>query len=327
MTDYISQWFDIIERMNTTNTYKLAFGRAIVECVRLDRYSLDTSKGKAVISFVDIADCMVRYYWDQNFFFQLKQQPGNKVPLIYQEVSELIKKYKALEKTTIPCWSADGIGILRNKDQAFLDSTLLRCASLLKKDVSWRFPYIDRVVKNIYVCNLEDMTLTFNLEDIAEIKDYCYILIKLLNYKWSLLLEKFNRSPEILNKINDAGNRNIPRNSLTKYRDILLKFEFHNGLANDFYSSHPLNSKDISVDHVIPWSFIYRDDIWNLVLTDKSTNSSKSNSVPKADVMTHLKQRNLRLLPLLPSGKEKDNLNFAIKENLVDKYYMMLKAS
>lgn len=327
MTDYISKWFEIIERMNYTNTYKPAFGRAIVECVKFDRYTLDESKSKAVISFVDIAECMVRYYWDQDFFFHLKQQPGSDVPLIYQEVSKLIKRYKDLMGTTIPCWSADGIGIVRSKDEVFLDKIVLNCAKTLKKDVSWRFPKIGSEYKDIYVCDRNGMTLTFDLEAIAEIKDYCYILTKLLNYKWSLLLEKFNTSPEILNKINDVGNTKIQRSPLTKFRDILLKNEFHSGTACDFYSSKSLNPKDISVDHVIPWSFIYKDNIWNLVLTDKSTNSSKNNSVPKDDVITHLKQRNLTLLPLLPKGKEKDDLNFAIKENLVDKYYMMLKAS
>ena len=49
---------------------------------------------------------------------------------------------------------------------------------------------------------------------------------------------------------------------------------------------------DISVDHVIPWSFMYSDDIWNLVLTTKSNNSKKSNIVPSEDVIERLKERN-----------------------------------
>ena len=40
-----------------------------------------------------------------------------------------------------------------------------------------------------------------------------------------------------------------------------------------------LQENDISVYHVIPLSFMYSDDIWNLVLTSKSNNSSKSNII------------------------------------------------
>lgn len=33
MSDYIKQWLDIIENMNNDNTYKLAWGRALLELV------------------------------------------------------------------------------------------------------------------------------------------------------------------------------------------------------------------------------------------------------------------------------------------------------
>ena len=33
----------------------------------------------------------------------------------------------------------------------------------------------------------------------------------------------------------------------------------------DFYTGKTLNDKEIEVDHVIPWSYLYSDDLWNLV--------------------------------------------------------------
>ena len=56
----------------------------------------------------------------------------------------------------------------------------------------------------------------------------------------------------------------------------------------DFYTGDELDMDDISVDHVIPWSFMYSDDIWNLVLTSKSNNSSKSNHIPSKEVFEQL---------------------------------------
>lgn len=64
----------------------------------------------------------------------------------------------------------------------------------------------------------------------------------------------------------------------------------------DFYTGDELDMDDISVDHVIPWSFMYSDDIWNLVLTSKSHNSSKSNHIPSKEVFEQLNQRNKALI-------------------------------
>ena len=99
----------------------------------------------------------------------------------------------------------------------------------------------------------------------------------MLNYKWTQLLEKFNYSPKIASKVNGISETKLRRNSLKKYKDTLL-LEY-SGKAIDFYTGEELNDDDISIDHVIPWSFMYSDDIWNLVIISRSRNSSKSNSI------------------------------------------------
>ena len=124
------------------------------------------------------------------------------------------------------------------------------------------------------------------------------VVSKLLNYKWAQLLEKYNYAPKIVNKVNSISETKLRRESLTKYKNELMK-QFGDGVAIDFYSGKPLANSDISVDHVIPWSIMYSDDIWNLVLTSKSNNSSKSNSIPSQEVIEKLKQRNARLVGLL----------------------------
>lgn len=325
MNGYIEKWIEIIEGMNNTNTYKLAFGRAIVENACIGRYSL--SNDLAVIEFKDIAECMVQYYWNQAFYFNLKQQPGDKVPLIYQRVKILIDEYKRLANTNIPCWANEGLDIIKTKNFALYSRALSECANILTHDVSYRFLNINGRSVDIYRCDLKLKMLFFRLEDLSDIKEYSHILIKLLNYKWSLLLEKYNCAPELLNKINDAAALNIPRNSLSKYKNFLLKNEFHDNTPLDFYSEKPLLNNDISVDHVIPWSFMYRDDIWNLVLTDRKTNSSKSNSVINEHLISRLQYRNKKLCSALPEGKEKEELKMAITENLVKRFYLLFIAS
>ena len=96
--------------------------------------------------------------------------------------------------------------------------------------------------------------------------------------------------------------------------------QFNDGVVIDFYSGKPLADNDISVDHVIPWSFMYSDDIWNLVLTSKSNNSSKSNSIPSQEVIDRLKQRNAHLVGLLAT-KFDNEIRESIDKDLVDKFY------
>lgn len=145
------------------------------------------------------------------------------------------------------------------------------------------------------------------------------VISKLLNYKWAQLLEKYNYAPKIVNKVNSISEAKLRRESLTKYKNELMK-QFADGVAIDFYSGKPLDDNDISVDHVIPWSFMYSDDIWNLVLTSKSNNSSKSNSIPSEEVIEKLKQRNTKLVGLLAT-KFDNEIKESIDKDLVDKFY------
>lgn len=41
-----------------------------------------------------------------------------------------------------------------------------------------------------------------------------------------------------------------------------------------------MDGADMSLDHFVPWSYVAHDELWNLVPTTKSLNSSKSNDLP-----------------------------------------------
>jgi len=51
--------------------------------------------------------------------------------------------------------------------------------------------------------------------------------------------------------------------------------------VQNIYSGELMTVKDISIDHFVPWSYVAHDELWNLVPTTKSLNSSKSNRLPK----------------------------------------------
>ena len=73
-------------------------------------------------------------------------------------------------------------------------------------------------------------------------------------------------------------------------------------------------SDDESVDHVIPWSYLYSDDLWNLVLVKKGANSSKSNNIPGEELIKKLEKRNHRLLDILKEQKLDRKIKNRIEE-------------
>lgn len=84
-----------------------------------------------------------------------------------------------------------------------------------------------------------------------------------------------------------------------------------------------LEENNISVDHVIPWSFMYSDDIWNLVLTSRKFNSSKNNSIPTEEMIHKLEERNNDLIKTIDkSSVYYKDLKMAIENNYVEKFYL-----
>lgn len=314
ISKYINSWLDIIERMNNDNTYKLAWGRAILECISFDK-CYEENANNVFIKFEDIAECMIKYYWNQMFFFNLKQSPA-KVPVVCQETQKLIQDYKEKTNSNIPKWYDEGIKVL-DKDNYL--KTVKKVAKTLHENVAWRFKNIDGKSLEIYQIDKSKNLVVIDYSAALELKDYSVILSKLLNYKWAQLLEKFNFAPKITSKVNGISQAKINRESLTKYKNQLLK-EFEGDTIIDFYTGKEILEDDVSIDHVIPWSFMYSDDIWNLVVTSKSHNSSKSNSIPSEDVINKLKERNLKLLAIVDE-KYKEDIELSIKANYLEKFF------
>ncbi len=313
---YIDDWLTIIEQMNNDNTYKLAWGRAVIECICLDRSYEEN--GETIVAFDEIARCMIRYYWNQLFFFKLKQSPyKDKEPIICSDVNKLIDEWKTNKNSVIPTWY-DEKDVRKNNEELF-DKVLKHVSKTLHENVSWRFKNVPGKTLEIYNYDKANSRLIFSNDDASLLKDaYGIILSKLLNYKWTQLLEKFNYQPKIALKVSGISDNKIRRNNLSKYKEELLKE--YNGKAIDFYTGKELEMNDISIDHVIPWSFMYSDDIWNLVITSKSNNSSKSNSIPSENVIERLKERNNKLKDIV-SGSFKLDIEEALKNNYIDKFY------
>lgn len=228
------------------------------------------------------------------------------------------------KNSKIPIWF-DKAEIYLKEDPVFYQKKIQKIANTLTHDVSWRFMNVNGKSLDIYRLDLKKKEIIFTEEQIMDLHEYAFVLSQLLNYRWAQLLEKFNNCPKIASKVKGISDEKIRRNNLTKYKDILL-LQMKQGKIIDFYTGSSLKENEISLDHVIPWSFMYSDDIWNLVITSKSNNSRKSDSIPSKNIIKRLEDRNIELLNDIPqTSKYYKELKQAIDNNYVEKFYFSLK--
>jgi len=318
MNEYLEKWLKVIDGMRNVNSYKLSWGRSLVELC----HSTVSTDEKVVFTFCQISEHFLKYYWNLTYFFKLYQGPARTKPVIQQITEEMILLYQTKEQSTLPVWF-DIAKVVFMKDPKQYQKYLEKISKAMIQDVSWRFSIIDEKDIDLYVLDLEKRTVTFTQEHYQIVKDHAFVLSQLLNYRWAQLLEKFNQSPRIASKVKGMSDEQLRRNSLTKFKQALLK-QFPDGVVRDFYTNDVLDPNDISIDHVISWSFMYSDDIWNLVITSKSRNSTKSNNKTTQDYINRLKQRNMELENIVSESFRIDLLE-AKEHDFVDKFYFQFK--
>ena len=299
MNKYIKDITTIIRDCSMENTYKMSWIRSIVEYC-----SKNPNINK--IKFEHLSLLIFKYYWNQTIFFNLVQGSNpNKPPEIYQLVKNKIQEYQ-FENNHQPIF----FNRIRNKINIDID----KINRILKKDVSWRFTDLGKKKYEIYNLNINDLSIEIPYPD--KIKEHSDILFELINYRWTQQLEKFNSSPRISKKVNCTDREDIKRGGLSKFKKYL---DLENPDHICFISGEKID-KDLSIDHVIPWSYLFSDDIWNLVYVKKSENSSKSNKIPSEKTILKLEKRNKRLLEKMNNTGLKDKRFIELKQSIEKDY-------
>ena len=309
MDTYIEDLCHVISSGDMQNTYKTAWIRAIVEICLLE-------DDGGVIQFDQIARKMFGYYWNQTIFFGLEQSPNpNKRPKIYQIVVDAIKTYQRK-------FGAEPKWFTRVEHQ--LSIPISSISTVLCRDVSWRFPKVGSDEYQIYDLDLQNRQLAIHQPEL--IRQHSDVLFDLINYRWTQKLEEFNHSPRISKKVKGTDRESMTRSSLAKFKTY-LDIENPNHIC--FLTGKEIPDASLSIDHVLPWSYLFSDDLWNLVYVDRSVNSAKGNRIPTKSEIAALKARNLRLLESLSGSgkrdKQTEELKLAIENDLVGKFWVGCK--
>lgn len=315
----------IIREASYENTYKMAWAKALVEL------SLSLKKqpeDPVVIPLKTLAPLMIKYYWNQTIFFDLVQGSNpKKPPLLLQYAKELIERFYILQGDRKPVIFEKAVLILNDKDPKSYPNFIKKSVRAIKANVAYRFTHLnDKEITSVYSYAKDGDDLTIPKANIQTLADNAQDLFDLINYRWSLILETFNSSPRINKKVRIMDERDIKRSPLQRF-DRFLDVENPGHIC--FICGKPIRGDQLSRDHVIPWSYLFSDDLWNLVYVHKDCNSSKSNVIPNDEAIEKLKERNTTLLEELRTqksgGKEVEELDVAIRHDLVDQFYIGCK--
>lgn len=314
----------IIRECDYDNTYKMALAKSLVE-LSLTR---EINNDPFIITTNEMARKFLKYYWNQTIFFDLVQGSNlKKIPMILQYTKELISNYYDSIGTRKPERYEKAEIYLASHLGKKLDNTVNQIGNAICKDVAWRFTRIDgEFADDIYVFDKDRKLFIVPKKVLTELKENCDDLFDLIDYRWGMILETFNSSPRINKKVKIIDQEGIKRSNLNKFR-IFLDAENPERIC--FICGKKIDEKELSIDHVIPWSYLYSDDLWNLVYVHKGCNSTKSNVIPDQNEINKLKNRNDKLIEVLRQnhlkGKQVDELEVAIEKDYVDKFWIGCK--
>lgn len=279
-TRHLNRVFD-----TTTMTYKYYWFLAILE--------LFVKQGKAWIDIWDIMVLMVANAWYPVHYFKLSfgRNEG-----LYTALIDIQRDY------AIPINIGVDELVQRLHKIAAIDQNLKKRLAFLQKYVPFRFlkPWIDTskdaetLVRSqtwengcLYRMIKQNDSLVVEINPVWY--DYLrenYDILKAFAY-WGLTEYLQVRNPNVPN-ISGKLVKKEERSPLTVQHRFWDNALSHGLEFKCMYTGKLLLPKQYDLDHFIPWSFVSHDLLWNLIPSDSSINSSKSNKLP--DLKRYLPQ-------------------------------------
>ena len=275
-TGSLSRLFD-----NKSESYKLFWFKAILH---------EVGMGKSEIKFGDLIDRMILDAWYMVSEYKLNLGPADTLEKTVIHISENQKFLTTEKEDTL-------LDYLRRTD----DKTVWEYKKTLSLNVPYRLqaPLMDNPDSKLWYnkagivdyINMQD-GMMYSIEHVGTLDssisispawmDYLQsnlgILLGWTDYNLIIYLQRRNPSvPGISNKIYPPQER-----KLTVVSDY-WKYMIKQGNVRDIYTENLLTTRDVSIDHFVPWSYVASDELWNLIPTEKSVNSSKSNNLPVWD--------------------------------------------
>ena len=265
---------------NTTATYKFFWFISILQ--------IHAKSDALKIDVWDIVIRMVANAWYPIHYFRLSFGKSDSLFDIVMELQQI---------TRIPIDANINTIVAGLKDQ--LDDKAVKSRlNILTVNVPYRFlrPWIDtsddkqmvlrsQTLENgcLYSLHKEgkDFYIVLNSNWNQYLHSHYNILLDFAYWNLTTFLQARNPNvPAIPNKLI----RSESRNSLSKQHDYWDMVMNIGEPIHCIYTDKELHPKEYDLDHFIPWSFVSHDLLWNLIPSDESINSSKSNNLPNLEI-------------------------------------------
>ena len=261
---------------NTTATYKFYWFVSIVDLICANR-------GRRCFSFEEIIAGMIAEAWYPIHYFKLSFGKLDSLESIILNIQRLLDipidankdfvRNKILENIERPEIRRQVHILTLNVPYRFLSPWIPKSTDAQVVDQSLVFtngcPYaiVDKsiVLDNLWV----DYLISYS----SILKDFTF-------WNLSIFLQKRNPNvPDIPSKLV----RPLQRAPLTRQHRFWDRYIQSVGNIHCIYTNSELRVGEYDLDHFIPWSFVVHDLLWNLLPSDASINSSKSNCIPSLD--------------------------------------------
>jgi len=269
-------------------SYKPALLKALVRCCR--------QSDNLHIPLDAIGREFTKLYWNQTVVYHLRQ------------AASLSKESTAVKliRRTAQAYKAHDLAELPTAGRAKIDGQMskLLTVNVLSAFHASRPPAMPLLYR--WKPGQDHVAITPQAHSFLETQALALELIA--NFYWAEFLEGCNRlAPRIVQKVSRDG---ASRKSLQKYLKILRD----ESNVQCFYCEAPLGEQRApTVDHVIPWSFLLEDDLWDLVLACNACNSAKSDWLPERAFIEKLLFRNREL--------SRAGISLAIGEPEIERLY------
>ena len=298
---YMEAVSQMLRRGYFSNSYKFALLRSLSDFG-------SSPEGGQKISIDKLANKFIEYYWPLTLLFKLRQETDpTKPPIVMKEIKQVADALGLSPETKLETFRKKHPDQLENLIKTIADSSDGAFRDVIPRFHNIRGGGVKARLFDFDRNNYLQEGITINPKARSFLKDNHYTLDLLAIGGWVKFTEKYSSSPRLFEKIQGLK---PDRGALNSYR----KFFLSQGVKQCFYCSCPIGVKP-EVDHVIPWSFVADDKVWNLVLACKKCNGSggKSNRLPHVEFVMALIQRNDKIMANNP-----DKLPLKIKTDLAE---------
>lgn len=260
----------LFRHASMSTTYKPALLKALVyACIRYE--TTDT------IPLSYLGHEFARMYWNQTIVFHLRQAA------VLTKEAEAVRRVRAVAEKY-------GVRAFSDLPSAGVDQIERSMAKVLAINVLERF-HASKPPGMLPLFRWKPGDETIRIPSYARefLRQNVVTMMLIANHHWAYYLESSNRlAPRIIEKVTRDG---AQRESIARYLRILLDDDG----GSCFYCDRPFTTENRPViDHVIPWSFLLEDPLWDLVPACFSCNSAKSDWLPERGFIDRLTVRNTR---------------------------------